>query len=377
MPSILTGVYSWVHQINDSTLISLNPNIKTLPELLAVNNYQTAIFSTNYAAKHLDVNNKFQELFIETGSSAYKPIITEYFLTSQIQSWLEKKGKINPFFLYIHYWGCHAPYRPPASYRGKFSRERYRKEYKAVPISTLNAEDKVFDGKGRIPYALAENNITDMHYYISQYDGVIAYVDSQVGRLMNTLKRLKLNNDTMIILTSDHGEMLGEHDMYFYHNGGYEENIKVPLIIRLPGMFPKGKKVSAQVSLIDIAPTILEITGSNKPSYMQGESLLSFVKPLRSYNANYVFSCDRNIISVRRGNWKLIYNSINHSCELFDLKNDPKVKNNLMYQRKDMVKILSRRMAEWKDKKNYSDLKGNQLLPEKDKVILRSLGYLN
>jgi arylsulfatase A-like enzyme len=348
-----------------------------LPQELSTHNYQTAIFSNQPTVKYIDTSNYFQELFLDQGTLEHRATITDYSLTNNIQAWLEEKGTSAPFFLYIHYWGCHVPYRPLAPYKDMFSRDRYSKKHKAVPISTLNTGDKMFDGKGRIPYVLAENNITDMYYYIAQYDGVISYVDSQIGRLMDTLKRLKLDNDTMCILISDHGEMLGEHNMYFFHTGGYEENIRVPLIIRFPELFPGGKKVSTQVSLIDIAPTIFEIIGLTKPSYMQGESLLSFVKPFRSYNAKYALSSDREIFTVRRGDWKLIYNSINHSYKLFDLKNVPKEENNLMYQRLDVVKLLARKMGVWRDKKNSSDLKGRRLLLENDKEILRSLGYFN
>lgn len=377
VPSILTGTYSFVHQIRDSSLAPMNHNIKTLSQELSTHNYQTVIFSNQPSLKYIETSNYFQELFLDQGTLEHKATITEYEFTDNIQAWLEKKGRAAQFFLYIHYWGCHVPYRPAAAYKDKFCRDRYSKKHKNVPISKLNTADKMFDGIGRIPYVLAENNITDMYYYISQYDGVISYVDGQIGRLMDTLKRLKLDNDTMIILISDHGEMLGEHDMYFFHTGGYEENIRVPLIIRCPELFPRGKKISAQVSLIDIAPTVLEITGLNKPEYMQGESLLSFVKPFRSYNAKYALSSDRDIFTVRRGTWKLIYNSINHSYSLFDLKAVPKEENNLMYQRKDVIKLLARRMAQWRDKKNSSDLKGRRLLLEKDKDILKSLGYLH
>ena len=105
--------------------------------------------------------------------------------------------------------------------------------------------------------------------------------DAQIGRLLNALKELKIDKNTLIILTADHGEMLGDHNTYFIHASCYEENIKVPLIIRFPGLFPKGKVISRQVSLVDIAPTILEIAGIRKPYYIQGESLLSFIKPFR------------------------------------------------------------------------------------------------
>lgn len=376
VPSILTGTYSFVHQICGSSPAPINHNIKTLPQELSTHNYQTAIFSNQPVLKIIDTSNYFQELFLDKGTLDHKATITEYSLTNNIQAWLGEKGTEAPFFLYIHYWGCHVPYRPPAPYKDMFSHDRYSKKHKTVPISTLNTEDRMFDGKGRIPYVLAENNITDMHYYIAQYDGVISYVDSQIGRLMGTLKKLKLYKDTVIILISDHGEMLGEHNMYFFHTGGYEENIRVPLIIRFPKLFPGGKKVSTQVSLIDIAPTILEIIGLTKPSYMQGESLLSFVKPFRSYNAKYALSSDRDFLTVRSGDWKLFYNGRDHSYDLFDLKNVPKEENNLIYQRTDVVKLLARRMAEWRDKKNSSDLKGRRLLLENDKEILRSLGYI-
>lgn len=147
-----------------------------------------------------------------------------------------------------------------------------------------------------------------------------------------------MDKNTLIILTADHGEMLGEHNIYFNHYGGYEENIRVPLIIRFPPLFPKGKVISRQVSLIDIAPTILEIAGLNKPFYMQGESLLAFFKHTYNYQTKYIFSFSHYQHALRNENWKLIRKG-KVRYELYNLKDDPREQHNLIT--KDHINLNS------------------------------------
>lgn len=254
--------------------------------------------------------------------------------------------------------------------------DKYKKKLGSLPISNDNEGDAVYDGYKKIPYVVVENNINDPNYYIIQYDSVISYIDAQIGRLLDSLKALDLDKNTLIILTSDHGEMLGEHNIYFSHMLTYEENIKVPLIIRFPKLFPKGKVISRQVSLVDIAPTILEIVGLKKPSYMQGESLLAFTKPLRVYNKKYVLSCFKHLIALRAGDWKIIHNSRNDSYELYNLKDDPKEQHNLLVERTDKFKQLKQELCRWQERITASTpLKEGPPLTEKDKAHLKSLGY--
>lgn len=250
--------------------------------------------------------------------------------------------------------------------------DRFRKQAKAVPISRLSSGNEAYLGYREIPYIVAEDNINDPNYYISQYDGAISYSDDQIGRLIDGLKELGLYEDTLIILTADHGELLGEHNFYFHHTGCYEENIRVPLMIRCPRLFPKGRVVSRQVNLIDIAATVLDSIGLDRPSYIQGRSLLAFVKPFRFYRVKYVFSFCGPVFSLRTENWKLIYDpAIPIKWELYNLKTDPKELHNLVFSKRNKFEFLKQKLDKYKHI-NFQ----KPILDEDKKTILRSLGYI-
>ncbi len=378
VPSILTGTYSYVHHIA-RFMSSRNPYIKTLSHELNSKSYHCVLWSNVISLKYLDIKDGFQRIYILGGivEQNYKPVLTQYVLTSQIINRLRAQYKNRPFFLYIHYHGPHIPYRPPPPYKYMYLNDKYRKKPEFLPISNINKGDEKYDGIGKIPYAALEDNITDPNYYISQYDGAISYTDAQIGRLMGCLKELGLDKKTLVILTADHGEMLGEHNIYFDHTTSYEENIKVPLIIRLPKLFPKGRVVSRQVSLVAIAPTVLEVVGLNKPSYMQGESLLAFFKPFWAYEAKYAFSFLRGWVTLRARNWKLIYNNDTYVWELYNLQDDLKEQHNLLNKRPDKFKQLKQELENWeKSVASLTPVKKGYALTEDDKERLKKLGYV-
>jgi len=374
VPSILTGTYFFMHQIEDK-YGSETSFIKSLAEELALKNYQTTLFS-NYIHMKLPVIRKgFQEVYVDELFENNRPITTDYMLTDKVKVWLEKqKNNNSPFFLYIHYWGCHIPYGLPDSYKYMYLNDKYMKEPKTIPISTINKGYSKDIGYKQIPPEVAEKGITDINYYLAQYDGTISYIDDQIYRLIDKLKELKLYNDTVIIFTADHGEILGEHDFYFTHGIWQEETIKVPLIISSPDLFPKGKLITKQVSLIDIAPTILELTGLKRPSYLEGESLFAFVKPFRNYHAKYVLSTNKinGYLTVRTEQWKLIYCKRCNYYGLFDIRKDPKEQNDLSKQMPDKIKQLKRVLDKYNDKETSFD----QVLLEENKDTLKNLGYL-
>lgn len=376
IPSILTGTYSYVHKVYHGYPNLINPSVKTLAQELQSGNYQTAIFSNHLALKYMDVKNGFSEVYTEQELEDYRPKITDHMLTAKIEDWLKDKGKGNPFFLYVHYWGCHHRYSSPINYRKMYSSDKHGVTKKIIPISGDNSDEGQFNGNGKIPSAVAENNIADPGYYISQYDAAVSYIDAQIGGLIDNLKKLNLYEDTLIILTADHGEMLGEHDMYFFHFGGYEENIRVPLIVRLPKPYSKRKVVATQVSLIDIAPTVLDILGLSKPLYMQGESLLSFVKPSRTYSSKYALSSCKQSLTVRTNAWKLLYNQESKYYELYNLKNDPREKYNLADKRPDIVKQFGKEITGWENSQALLGSFKKDPLPEKDKEALKGFGYM-
>lgn len=379
VPSILTGAYSPAHHITQWSS-SLNPRIETLAQKLTITGYE-CIFWSNHGVfiKLLNVNQGFCKVFVmRRFEKKDEPNIADHVFTNKIIKWLKKWDHTRPFFFYIHYEGCHAPYRPPAPYKDMYLNTQNNRETISVPISSSSFEDEKYIGYCKIPYMVAENNITDPNYYITQYDGAISYTDVQIGRLLGALKDLGLDKKTLIILTSDHGESLGEHNSYFYHTGCYEENIRVPLIIRYPRLFPKGKVISKQVSLIDIAPTISELLNIKKSLYMRGESLLALMKHWRRYNADYVLSFTKEDYVLRSEYWKLYCKGKLNSWEFYNLKSDPKEQYNLSDKNsiefKEMRKVLKNLI--FRMESNIENDK-KRLLSDKDKEYLRSLGYAN
>jgi len=381
LPSILTGTYSLVHQIyswNDS----MNPVIKTLAAVLTASKDYNCIFWSNYAPlKNLDIKDGFQRVYIHNIDIG-KKFLTDYVLTSQIINRLETQYRNRPFFFYIHYKGCHVPYSIPLKYKYRYKHlyDKSKEKPALVSISSSYGE-AMYNGYGQIPHAVAEKNITDPDYYILQYDGAVSYIDSQIGRLMGSLEKMGLDKNTLIILTADHGEGFGEHNFYFTHVGGYEENIKVPLIIRCPGLFPRGEVFSGQVNSIDIAPTVLGATGLKKPFYMQGGNLLEIIKSQEPYHvkptfSSYGYKSLGKCLVLRTPAWKLIYNIKQYTWELYNLENDPGEQHNLVFRRLDKFIELKDLMENFKKNAvSSTSIKQRRPLTEEDKELLRSLGY--
>lgn len=377
VPSILTGVYSPAHQILDSNNL-LNPEVKIIAQILNVADYQCIFWSNHVPLKFLDVKKGFQKTYLMGRYKNLSVALNNHAFTTKIIHWLKSRHRRSPFFFYIHYFGSHVPYKSPAPYKYMYMHDKFRKKPGFIPISNFKNGTRQYEGMGKIPYAVAENNITDPNYYISQYDGAISYTDVQIGRLLHVLKELGMEDNTIIILIADHGEMLGEHGIYFNHCKGYEGNIKVPLIIRFPGLFPKGKVISRQVNLVDIAPTILEIAGITKPYYMQGESLLSFIKPFRRYSKKYSFSFDHLWHTLRMDDWKLIYNGDSHTWELYNLRNDPREEYNLAGKNVAEFEKLKKIFEDFNYKYSSSAvaIKSNITISKDDEETLKSLGYV-
>lgn len=377
VPALLTGTYSPTHQIR-SWINLRNPQIKTFAQELAIRGYQCILWS-NFAAslRPLDIKDGFQRAYMLNKDKHNKPACSEYILTSQIINRLKKQFRDSTFFFYVHYHGCHVPYNLPVSYEHMYLHDKFNNKPKFITISNSANGVEKYDGYGKIPYIIAKNNITDLYYYISQYDVAISYTDTQIGRLMESLKELGLDKNTLIILTADHGEAIGEHNTYFSLDGVYEEIIRVPLIIRFPKLFPKGKIITEQVSLIDIAPTIFDILGLSKPHYLQGKSLFTFIKPFRIHQGRYIFSSCRECLTLRTESWKLIKDDIADSYELYNLKHDPQELRNLVTERHNKLKQLKQELENLKKCATSLVLprKGPELSDE-NKERLRSLGYV-
>lgn len=216
--------------------------------------------------------------------------------------WLKKKSD-KPFFLWLHYFDTHAPYTCPSPYNKIFMNDGFEQtNHRRLPVIW-----KRMLGIGGVSKLMSEKNNSDADYYISKYDGAIRFIDYQIGQLMSFLKKNKLYENTLIIITANYGEYLGEHDFYFFHKGvPLEPIVKVPLIIRYAKTVSSEKKVSLQVSSIDIAPTVLNILGISKPAVFEGSSLLPLVLGNPSSYSPYAFMGDRMVTGIRTVDYKFI-----------------------------------------------------------------------
>jgi len=183
--------------------------------------------------------------------------------------WLEESRDV-PFFIFFHTFEVHAPYLHTEMTEGVLTdaqREAIREGSRQAPHEDVDGFATLLRELG-----LFRRDVTS-----ALYDGGIRFTDAFLGRLLDDLRRLGLEERTLVVLTSDHGEEFGDHDparFYDAHCGTvYEEAIRVPLLLRLPGRIPAGRVMDAPVELVDVGPTILEALGIQVPTAMEGRSL--------------------------------------------------------------------------------------------------------
>ncbi len=372
VPGMLTSMYP--EQVDFERKLRVSGESITLPILLQKNGYETAAFVGNYVLKKsLGLSRGFY-IYDDnlSGRELHRnfPEETAESLTRKVIDWLKVYHQ-RSFFLWIHYQDPHGPYTPPPPFDSVFARGRYN--FKG-PLKLLENNS----GYGGIPRYQILNNETDPNYYVAQYDGEINYVDHNIGILMTELKRLGQYDETTVIITADHGEAMVNDGGYFFCHGHAlrEELIKVPLIIKLP-QSGHGKTVSTQVSSLDIAPTILELTGISEPGSMMGESLINLIRG-GQYKKRYAFSHKGRSTAIRTNNYKLI--SDRSGLRLFDIVSDTKEANNLSRE-PDEKQLVEELLNE--TKKHLQRIKTVSLryrktkLDRKTRNNLKSLGYID
>lgn len=370
--SIMTSAMPNSHFVSGWGCI-LNPKLPTLGEILKSKGFKTAFFCGNLAFKINGIQGTgrgFDSFFV-TG-------FEEKTLTNKTIQFINQN--INrQFFIYLHYMNTHSPYIPSQKFKNLFINDNLYDKQKRLPI-VKPTED--FYGLGGIPENLAQQRggITNPDYYIAKYDQGLRTVDEEIGIIVKTLETYRLGKKTILIITSDHGEMFGENNLYFHHGVFlYEPLIRVPLIIRCDKIIPQNKVIEQQISAsIDIMPTIMDILGINKTKAMEGVSLLPLILGKKSYPSSYVLA-DEGVIEkcIRTKEWKLDYIAREGKKEyhLYNLKNDPGELSSLPLEEKGKFKFLKDKLDGYlqaKFKKGYT----SPLLTEDERNSLRSLGYI-
>jgi choline-sulfatase len=398
VPSIITSTYPFTHGVFMCGQ-SISVSSKTLAEILKSRNYSTGLISGyNLFAKIGGLNRGFDMfrcgppfLSITKKISRIKAVFRSFFrmkpkapehcviydarkITQAANKWIAHK-KHKPFFLWIHYFEAHGFYKNlPGAYKEMFLSDDFYAREKRAPVSNATAD--VYAGFCRIPYYMIEEGRTDLAYYIAQYDAAIRYIDEQIGVLLEQLKKLGLYDNTILILTADHGESLGEHNFYLDHNTLYDEVIKVPLLIKLDRVSSKKMIVDEQVQSIDIVPTLLGILNIQSPRKMQGLSLLPLLSGEKVHDPDYAFAASLDGIAMRSKGWKLIYALKAATYELYNLRDDPHELNNLVSVEKDRFEYLKQRLDRYM-REDFQDKKAvKPILDGETKENLKSFGYM-
>lgn len=284
-----------------------------------------------------------------------------------------------PFFLFVHYWDPHTPYLPPPPFHRMFY-EGNEKD------PTNSSTEPVFaDAQlgGYFKSWLPE--VTDIAFPMAQYDAEIAYADLAVAHLLTRVSELGLDSETLVILTSDHGETMDEHGCYFDHHGLYDADLSVPLILRCPGTVPEGQRLGGMVATQDIAPTVLDYLGIGDQIARHGmcgksaQPLVERGSHRGNYDFLYVTECTwMRKHGIRTKDWKYIealepdYLNL-PPIELYSLAEVPvKEATNLVESRPDVVKDLKGILTDWTERRPAQVGKPNPILEQPTSLLRRA-----
>ena len=361
--SIFTGMFSAKHgsrydweTMQSNWPVSLNKNYETMAEILAGHGYKTAgviggfwvrpIFGLAQGFEYYDheLINVISDLehftlyrvlnrWISLEDVAARKGLNLSRIASQINtivfSWLKNNFR-SSFFLFINYYDPHHPYLPPEHFYLLFEEDNQQQMTEAEKYR---------------------------HEIIQRYDGEIAYLDFQMGKLFEELKKLGIYDSTMIVITSDHGEFFGEHDLWYHSHELYEEVLKIPLIIKFPTAHSRKGIYTNRVSLVDILPTVLNFLELPLPRDVQGVDLFKGGSRVMSEIYRHIDAGDslkadvfvRELKSLFSKNYKYIKEFDKESesqDELYDIENDPGELQNLIEKTPEKAKEMEEELME-------------------------------
>jgi len=323
--------------VSHSPAENLNDGIPYLSEILGANGHVTAAVSTLYMMRRWFAKgfHYYMNPFAGVPKFLLQQVDADD-INSMAILWIKSNAN-KDFFIFIHYWDPHTRYEPPKPYRTLFYEGEDPTDPENQSLDELK-KSNLWPFYRRLLKPMKNinnftNDITDIEFVKAQYDGEIRYVDDKIGEIIQTLTDLGIIDDVLLILTSDHGESLGEHSEYFDHCTVYEPIIHVPLIVRYPREFPKGERVKELVQL--------PIANKETEGYSE------------VYSNQGLWSAKRAIVTS--DGWKLI-KTIDPgfwecpSLELYNLEKDPKETKNLALEEEDIVKDLEVKMTRWLEK---------------------------
>ncbi len=339
--SMLTGLLPISHGIRDNAGFFLDQGITTLPEILKSNGYATSAFVSAFVLdSRWQLNQGFDFYYDNFNLEEFKQLNPQDAQRPaeeteiEAEHWLESH-KNKPFFSWVHFYDPHDPYDPP---------EPFRANYQENP-----------------------------------YDGEIAYMDVYIDKLMNKLESLGLKEKTIVVVTGDHGEGLGEHEELTHAMFVYQSTQHVPLLLHVPGA--KSGRIKGIARHIDLLPTILDLTGIPAQKGLQGTSLLPLINGEKDANKT---SYSESIYAELHYGWSPVKSITTEQYkyidapkpELYDRIEDPAETRNLFQEKSNYAKVLHDQLNEMIAKYSSKDLQRPQKMDPETEERLRALGYI-
>ncbi|NIA12443.1 MAG: sulfatase-like hydrolase/transferase [Nitrospiraceae bacterium] len=282
--SLFTGVLPRVHQAVATDLNwkdtcelpvqTLRSQFVTLAETLRSAGYHTGLFLANpQVQKEFGFAQGFDHYVYKSAHETGQQV-------SEVIAWIATDRQ-SPFFAFVHELDPHGPYTPPPIEYTKLygvSMEEDRNSLSIEDTRLLDAHESFYlpandSAPNCDPVPLWELSPGGLAFLKRLYDAEIAHVDRHLGRLLSYLDRKGLAHNTVVVLTADHGEAFNEHGKFGHGNSIFNEEIHVPLIVRIPGQ-QRGGRVPYSVALYDLYPTLTTLTGASTPSYVQAKTLV-------------------------------------------------------------------------------------------------------
>ncbi|HEX3244716.1 MAG TPA: sulfatase, partial [Chloroflexota bacterium] len=346
--SIMTGTNPSRHGVKSDLLDTLSHDVPTLAEIMQANGYATAgLYSWfNFEPSYSGLERGFQTY------EDYTINLPRYLADSQTQAlaatyrrlksylalpgaadfdvslldpgegkldgkadvtaaaaahWLERR-RTDPFFLWVHFRDPHSPYSPPSS---------------SADPDCPDCHDRALETVQRIREGAVDLSAPEINRVVGSYDEEVAFVDKQIDVLLRELAQLGLDQSTAVIVVGAYGQSFGDHGAWLEGTTVYNSEIHVPLLVRYPGVLAGNRVITSPSSLMDVAPTILHLTGIPAPASMEGLSLVSALDSSR-YADRVVISesPDSGSVALITGEWKLI-RAPDGQVELYQLSADP------------------------------------------------------
>jgi len=359
--SILTGLYTFRHRVVDNQELVPDGTI-FFPQYLQKAGYNTGYIGKWHMGGHHDrprpgfdywVSFKGQGHYLSPGPNYTlnkngKRVKQDGYITTMLTDYaiefLEQQEESDkPFFLYLSHKAVHANFTPEEKYEDKFASKPFDRPKSETELTEnkLNRPRWLLDQRNSwhgvdFPYHSALN----IEKYYKRYCESLCSVDDSVGTVMDQLKKMGIHDETLVIYMGDNGFMFGEHGL-IDKRVAYETSIRVPMLVQCPELFKGGGTVDKMVANIDIAPTVMEAMGLEKPAHMDGDSFISLTKgedvSWRDYFL-YVYYWERafpqspTVFSLRSDKYKInTYYGLWDTDEFFDIQADPMEQNNLIH----------------------------------------------